>query len=125
MILLLDTHVLLWWLEDPNKLSKEAHEKISDPKNQILISSAVIWEIVIKSMIGKLTIPDDLEAVIEHSRFQQLDISHRHALAVHDLPAIHRDPFDRMLAAQSFIEEATIVTRDEKLIRYLSDYIQA
>lgn len=125
MKLLLDTHVLLWWLDDPAKLTSQAHQAISDPNNEVLVSSPVIWELVIKSMTGKLTIPRDLEEVIKRSRFEHLGISYNHALSVLSLPSIHRDPFDRMLASQALLEQATLVTRDQQLMQYVSACIKA
>lgn len=125
MKLLLDTHVLLWWLDDPAKLTSQAHQAISDPNNEVLVSSAVIWELVIKSMTGKLTIPRDLEEVIKRSRFEHLGISYNHVLSVLSLPSIHRDPFDRMLVSQALLEQATLVTRDQQLMQYVSACIKA
>ncbi|NLF07474.1 MAG: type II toxin-antitoxin system VapC family toxin [Pirellulaceae bacterium] len=118
MKLLLDTHVLLWWLEDQQRISQEALSAIRDQENPVFVSAATVWEIKIKKSIGKLTAPDDLEEVINDCRFSQLGISIRHATALRALPFHHRDPFDRMLIAQANMENMTIVTRDSDIIQY-------
>jgi len=118
MTLLLDTHALLWWLEDPNQLSESAREAIADWKNTVYVSAAVVWEIAIKKALGKLQAPDDLEAAMAVNRFLPLPITVPHALAVRSLPGIHRDPFDRMLVAQASCEGLTLVTEDAAVRRY-------
>jgi PIN domain nuclease of toxin-antitoxin system len=118
MTLLLDTHVLLWWLEDPKKLSREAKRAMQDGRNPVYISAVVAWEIAIKKALGKLDSPDDLEGAIEASRFLTLPITISHALAVRSLPDYHRDPFDRMLIAQALHEGFRLVTRDSNIARY-------
>lgn len=118
MKLLLDTHALLWWLDDPALLSEAAREVISEPENDVFVSSAVVWEIAIKRSLGKLTAPPNLEAVIQACGFQALSITVAHALATETLPPHHRDPFDRMLVAQARIENSTIVSRDPILSQY-------
>ena len=115
---MLDTHVLLWWLDDPASLQTPARRLIADPRTRVLVSAAVAWEITIKRQLGKLEAPDDLEAALEEARFQSLPITVRHALAVADLPAIHADPFDRIQVAQARLEGLTIVTRDGTIPRY-------
>ena len=112
MILSLDTHVLLWWLADDVTLSQTIRATISDGKNLVFVSAAAAWEMVIKSVLGKLDIPSDLEAALTANRFQPLPITIPHALAVVDLPHHHNDPFDRLLIAQAKVEGLTLVTRD-------------
>ena len=112
MILSLDTHVLLWWLADDVTLSQTIRATISDGKNLMFVSVAAAWEMVIKSALGKLDIPSDLEAALTANRFQPLPITIPHALAVVDLPHHHNDPFDRLLIAQAKVEGLTLVTRD-------------
>ena len=85
-VLLLDTHVLLWWLDDQSLLAAEARERIADPRRPVFVSAAAAWEITIKRRLGKLEAPDDLEEALEQERFQHLPIAVRHALAVADLP---------------------------------------
>ena len=118
MILSLDTHVLLWWLADNATLSQITRTEISDGKNLVFVSAAAAWEMVIKSALGKLDIPSDLEAALTANRFQPLPITIPHALAVADLPHHHNDPFDRRLIAQAKVEGLTLVTRDEQIKKY-------
>ena len=118
MILSLDTHVLLWWLADDVTLSQTIRATISDGKNLMFVSVAAAWEMVIKSALGKLDIPSDLEAALTANRFQPLPITIPHALAVVDLPHHHNDPFDRLLIAQAKVEGLTLVTRDEQIKKY-------
>lgn len=118
MNLLLDTHVLFWWLGDPSLLSKEAKRRITDGKNTVHISAAVVWEIVIKKSLGRLDSPDNLDEVLEANHFLPLPITIHHALAVQSLPGHHRDPFDRMLVAQAIHEGMTLVTRDPNIQKY-------
>ena len=118
MNLLLDTHVLLWWLDDPSILSGAAESAIRDPDNNVLVSAATVWEIVIKKGIGKLDAPDDLDQVLRDCGFASLPVTVPHAIAVGSLPTHHRDPFDRMLVAQAMTEGLTIVSRDEIVLRY-------
>ncbi|MCY4482113.1 MAG: type II toxin-antitoxin system VapC family toxin [Spirochaetaceae bacterium] len=117
-MLLLDTHVLLWWLDDPASLQTPSRRLIADPRTRVFVSAAVAWEITIKRQLGKLEAPDDLEAALEEERFQHLPITVRHALAVAELPSIHADPFDRIQIAQAGLEGLTIVTRDGTIPRY-------
>ena len=118
MILSLDTHVLLWWLAGNATLSQTTRTEISDGKNLVFVSAAAAWEMVIKSALGKLDIPSDLEAALTANRFQPLPITIPHALAVADLPHHHNDPFDRLLIAQAKVEGLTLVTRDEQIKKY-------
>jgi PIN domain nuclease of toxin-antitoxin system len=118
MTLLLDTHVLLWWLDDPRQLSKLARRAIQDGTNAVYISAAVAWEIAIKKALGKLDAPDELEAAIEANRFLPLPITIAHALAVQSLPDHHRDPFDRILIAQALHEGFRLVNRDSEIAKY-------
>ena len=125
MNLLLDTHVLLWWLDDEPSLSEAAKSTISDGKNGVFVSSAVIWEIRTKQALGKLEIPPNFRQVLDQQPFEMLAITAEHAHTVGDLPAIHRDPFDRMLVAQAKVEGFTIVTRDSIIEQYKIKTIQA
>jgi len=125
MNLLMDTHVLLWWLDDNPTLTKKARDLISDEKNVIYISAAVVWEIRIKQAIGKLKLPRNFRKVLEEQPFEMLDITVDHAHATGDLPSYHRDPFDRMLIAQAKTEGFTILTRDSYIKKYKIPYIDA
>lgn len=125
MKLLLDTHVLLWWLDDPNLLTEESRDAIADPDNDVFVSAVVTWEIAIKRALGKLTAPNDLEEMLVQCGFQELPISAAHALATETLPFHHRDPFDRMLIAQAMYETASLVSRDAVVDLYQVSVIHA
>lgn len=119
MNLLLDTHVLLWALDDDLSLSQAARHAIIDGNNIVFVSAATAWEIAIKKALGKLNAPTDdyLEELRRH-RFTPLDITSEHALAVERLPPHHADPFDRLLVAQAQIEKLTLITRDSRIQAY-------
>ena len=119
MRLLLDTHVLLWWLADDRKLAENGRAIIASPDNELFVSSASLWEISIKAALGRLEIElDDLEDAIARSGFRSLPIGFRHALTAGRLPAVHRDPFDRMLVAQASVEELRVLSHDCVFERY-------
>ncbi|OGT80149.1 MAG: twitching motility protein PilT [Gammaproteobacteria bacterium RIFCSPLOWO2_02_FULL_61_13] len=119
MKLLLDTHALLWWWKDDPRLSKRAAAAIADEGNSVFVSAASAWEIATKHRIGKL--PGAESAVREFNEliiadgFGHLAVSYHHALMAGGFDSKHRDPFDRMLAAQSLIEGATLVTDDNAM----------
>ncbi|MGH7552306.1 MAG: type II toxin-antitoxin system VapC family toxin [Longimicrobiales bacterium] len=117
MKLLLDTHVVLWWLEDSARLGKQARKAIARA-DVVFVSVASGWEAAIKISLGRLTIPGSLEDAVESSRFSKLPITFGHAAALGDLPFHHRDPFDRMLIVQARAEGLTIVTADRKFEPY-------
>ncbi len=110
--LLLDTHAFIWWISGDESLGPIAREQIADTANQIYISAATVWEMSIRRQLGKLTAPDDLEAVVERCGFTPLSIGLFHAQQASGLPMHHRDPFDRILIAQAQAEGLTLVTRD-------------
>lgn len=116
--LLLDTHVLLWWLSDDPQLGQSARQAIADPRNDVYISAASTWEISIKRSLGKLSAPEDMDSIIDNEGFDKLPISLFHGDQAGMLPGHHKDPFDRMLIAQAQSEGLVIVTNDEKIIRY-------
>jgi len=115
---LLDTHALLWWLDDNPRLGQQARRAIADPDNEVWISAVCVWEITIKQALGKLTMGGDLGQVIDDNRFGNLPITAKHALAVGSLPPIHRDPFDRLLVAQTGLEKLVLVTGDTNIGQY-------
>lgn len=115
---LIDTHILLWWLSDDKKLSKKMRNLIEDPEHCILVSSVSIWEIGIKKALKKLSVPDNLKELIEVSGFEFLSMTVDHALHLDVLPAIHNDPFDRLLIAQCLVEDITFVTADKIIPQY-------
>ena len=118
MNVLLDTHILIWALENNPSLSKKARNAIITGGNMVFVSSASVWEISIKKSIGKLGVPDNLlEELIAH-RFNLLNISAEHAQLAGELPMIHKDPFDRMLVAQAKIEKLTLISNDPMIAQY-------
>jgi PIN domain nuclease of toxin-antitoxin system len=125
VILLLDAHALLWWLDDDPRLSADARGAIADPANDVLVSAAVVWEIEIKRRLGKLEAPDGLADALEPSGLSSLPITLRDAESAARLPAHHRDPFDRMLVAQAGRLDAVLVTRDPVFARYGVESIAA
>lgn len=117
MNLILDTHVLLWWLGKDPRLPKAARNAISD-SDEVYVSAASAWEIAIKVSIGKLTFRGDLEEHLELNNFRPLSVTIAHAKAAAALPRHHGDPFDRMLAAQARAESLTLLTADTRLRAY-------
>jgi PIN domain nuclease of toxin-antitoxin system len=117
MGLLLDTHVVLWWLADDPALAADVKDQL-DHDPDVYVSAATIWEVAIKQVIGKLPEPAGLPELIRGSGFAELPISSQHAMTAARLPMIHRDPFDRMLVAQARDENLTLVTRDARCQRY-------
>jgi len=118
MTFLLDTHVLLWWVDNPQLLSEAARKVISDGKNTIYLSAAVVWEIALKKSLGKLDAPDDLVAVMTANRFLPLPVTIAHALVLLTLPPHHRNPFDRLLIAQALHEGFVFISRDPHVPNY-------
>lgn len=116
MRLLLDTHVVLWWLADDPTLSEEIKILI-DEEPEVYVSPATIWEISIKEATGKLA-PANLPERIRDAQFRELPITVDHAIVAGRLPLIHRDPFDRMLVAQARCENLTLATRDAHIQKY-------
>lgn len=122
MRILIDTHILLWCLEDSPKLTAAARQLIEDPDNEIYVSKATAWEIEIKRMLGKLMIADDFMERIEEG-FSWLSIELRHIKELRTLASIHRDPFDRMLVAQAKCESMTLLSHDDTLPQY-GDFVR-
>ena len=122
MKVLLDTHVFLWWITDSDFLSEQAYRIISDEKNKIFFSAGSGWEIAIKANLGKIRLPDSPVSFITQqlkiNSFQPLPINLNHALHVYNLPMHHRDPFDRILVAQSQLEDLPILTSDPLIVSY-------
>ncbi|MEJ7730411.1 MAG: type II toxin-antitoxin system VapC family toxin [Polyangiaceae bacterium] len=118
MIVLLDTHALLWALGDSERLSPPAREIIEDAGNVVLTSAASAWEIAIKRALGRLSVPDDLEAVVDAAGFTRRTITFADAQRAGQLPPHHRDPFDRMLVAQALVDGVPVVSCDPLIARY-------
>lgn len=113
---LIDTHVLLWWIFNDSKLGQDEREIIQNPGNKIIVSSASAWEIATKFRIGKLPeakeLLEDYENILQKARFSQLSVTTAHSLRAGLLSIEHRDPFDRMIMAQSELEKIAIITYD-------------
>jgi PIN domain nuclease of toxin-antitoxin system len=120
--ILLDTHTFLWWIADDQRLSARAREIIEDGNNELFLSGATGWEITIKVQIGRLKLPvEPVQFILEQMRInaiQSLAIQMNHALHVYTLPQHHRDPFDRLLVAQSQLEGLPILSADSQLASY-------
>jgi PIN domain nuclease of toxin-antitoxin system len=119
---LLDTHVWLWMLGDPERLDPELLAELADARTTLLLSAASSWEISIKWALGRLTLPEPPNSYVpsrmQRTAVEALPVSHPHALQVSSLPALHRDPFDRLLVAQSQIEGVPIATADPAIAAY-------
>ena len=116
MQVLLDTHALLWWFTDDERLSSDARTVIGDEANDVFVSAASAWEIATKQRLGKLAeVPQAasrFSELVEADGFLHLPVNHMHSLRAGGYAVAHRDPFDRMLAAQSELEMLNLVTRD-------------
>lgn len=121
MILLLDTHLLLWAAGQPDRLSQEAQSMIAAPRNTLWFSAASLWEITIKRGLGRADLrvdPHLLRRGLTENGYTELPITSEHAMATAHLPPIHKDPFDRVLIAQAESEGALLLTTDELVARY-------
>ncbi len=117
MRLLLDTHVFLWWRDDSRRLKTSARRAIAEAQI-VFVSAATAWEAAIKAALGRLQIPDTVEAGVIDSGFEKLPIGFSHAESAARLLPHHADPFDRMLVAQAKAEGLTLVTHDRRLAPY-------
>jgi PIN domain nuclease of toxin-antitoxin system len=116
--LLLDTHVLLWWLTDDGRLGPGIRSLLESRTTEATVSSVCVAEISIKSRLGKLPSQPDLLEELEVQGFGELPFTHAHAVALQRLPMHHRDPFDRMLVVQAQVERMTLVTADARCAVY-------
>jgi PIN domain nuclease of toxin-antitoxin system len=121
--LLLDTHVILWWLTDDPALSDDVKARL-DGEPDVYVSAASIWEVAIKQSIGKPAEPANLAEEIMDSGFRALAITSEHAMVAGRLPLIHRDPFDRMLVAQARCEGLTLASHDPHVQQYDVDLLR-
>ena len=115
---LLDTHVLLWWLANDEELTPDHQRTIRNKRNTCFISAATVWEISIKTGLGKLVVPEEYLEVARSQGFLELPISWTHAQGVKQLPDHHKDPFDRLLISQALSEGMTLLTVDENIRKY-------
>lgn len=124
MKILLDTHIFLWAISTPQKISKPKRQTIESLANTIYVSSISIAEIMIKASVGKLKVDFDPVSIAEQSGFELIGYEARDAVLLKDLPFHHRDPFDRMLISQSLANDIPIITEDEKFQMYACRIIE-
>jgi PIN domain nuclease of toxin-antitoxin system len=122
MKLLLDTHAFMWWHSDPEYIPKNTLTLLQDPDNEVILSVVSLWEMQIKIQLGKLTLRDDLELMLkiqqEQNNISLISVTLPHILELKTLPLHHKDPFDRILIAQSKVENATLISRDSVFKNY-------
>ena len=119
MRLLLDTHILLWWVTADRRLSKSLAKTLASAENDVAVSAASIWEIAIKRALGRIEVDlDELLSSIHADGFSELPMRFAHALRLESLPRHHDDPFDRILIAQAIAEGRRLVTRDDAILAY-------
>ena len=121
MKFLLDTHLLIWAAGFPDRLPGEGRELIADPDNELLFSAASLWEVAIKNALGRADFAVDarlLRRGLLDNGYSELPVASEHAVAIDQLPPIHKDPFDRLLVAQSIVEGIPLLTADEIVSRY-------
>jgi PIN domain nuclease of toxin-antitoxin system len=120
--LLLDTHLLLWAAGEPQRLSAKACTLLLDPANQLVFSSASLWEIGIKNGLERPDFnvdPRRLWRLLLVNGYRELPVTSEHTIAVNDLPPLHKDPFDRILVAQARVEGLTLLTADKMVAKYV------
>jgi PIN domain nuclease of toxin-antitoxin system len=115
---LIDSHVIVWWLSDPERLTPAARLAISEADHEVYFSAASVWELGLKIAKGKLSMPPDFPNLLEADGFVGMPVTASHAQRSLSLPGLHQDPFDRMLIAQSLEEGLIFITRDEHILRY-------
>jgi PIN domain nuclease of toxin-antitoxin system len=129
MRLLLDTHVWLWWNTEPERLSAASRRQIADPRNEVFLSAASVWEIAIKQRLGKLPLREPVLAYVARrlatDDIQSLSISVDHAAGVETLELRHRDPFDRLLVVQARHEGLRLLTADDQVLAYGNPTVDA
>lgn len=119
MNLLLDTHVLLWWVTGDRKLPRSLRDRIKLTENDVSVSAATFWELAIKTGLGRIDIDlEELRAAVLADGFNELPVLMAHTLRLQALPGHHHDPFDRLLIAQSIAEGRRLVTRDGSILAY-------
>ena len=124
MNLLLDTHVVLWWRADADRIAPSVREAIGSA-DTVFVSVASAWEIAIKQALGKVRLPEGFATGVDRSGFARLTITFEHAATAAKLPRHHNDPFDRMLIAQAIAEGLRLVTADPAIARYKADVLLA
>ena len=115
---LLDTHILIWWLDGNKRLPMHVRKILEEQESGLYVSAVTVWEISIKKSLQKLQIRNSFFDELKVGQFSELPISFQHAQAISDLPQIHHDPFDRMLIAQAIVEKLTLITTDQDILKY-------
>ena len=123
MRLLLDSHILVWAILQPERMTSALERTLADQRNERYVSTATIWELGLKQGREKITLPPDLTTDLEEINAEALDVTMEHAVATTKLPFLHADPFDRMLIAQAQIERLTLVTADRRIAAYDVDVL--
>ena len=122
MKLLFDTHTFMWWHSEPDRIPRDSLTLLQNPNHELLLSIVSLWEMQIKIQLGKLTLRDDLELMLktqqEQNNITLVPITFLHILELKNLPLHHKDPFDRLLLAQSKVENATLISRDSVFQNY-------
>lgn len=118
MKLLLDTHVLIWALSTPERIKPKVQDLLTNVDNIVLVSVASLWELQIKKSLNKISLPNDFIPQLQENGFDLLDINYKHIVTLSELPLIYRDPFDRMLIAQTIYEDLSLITSDSEIIKY-------
>jgi PIN domain nuclease of toxin-antitoxin system len=117
--LLLDTHILLWWLNADRRLSRPVRDLLAAEENDIAVSAATVWEVAIKRMLGRISVDlKELISAVNADHFVELPVRFAHSLALESLPRRHDDPFDRLLIAQAIAEGRRLVTHDDLILGY-------
>lgn len=119
MRLLLDTHILLWWVTGDRRLSKSLANTLASPESDVAVSAASIWEIAIKRSLGRIEVDlDELLSAMTADGFTELPVRFAHSLRLESLPRHHDDPFDRILIAQAIADGRRLVTKDDSILGY-------
>jgi PIN domain nuclease of toxin-antitoxin system len=118
---LIDTHVVIWFLEGNTNIPEKTRLIITGPDNEILVSIATFWEMAIKLSLGKLILPKELKEIIDDTKslnISVLKINEEHVLKVLELPVIHKDPFDRIVISQAIVENLELISKDDLFDKY-------
>ncbi|XOV94017.1 MAG: type II toxin-antitoxin system VapC family toxin [Bacteroidota bacterium] len=120
---LIDTHIFIWIFSEPEKIKRKVKAILDDPEVILFVSPITFYEIQLKKILGKLDFEPELDEIIGEEYFEVLNITSEHTIATIDLPLLHRDPFDRILIAQSIVEEITMITGDKEIMMYDFPYV--
>lgn len=118
MNVIIDTHVLLWWLGDDPALPPRSRQLLADPRTTVFLSAVVMWELRIKQALGKIALPPEFREALAAQGFTELPVTIAHTDQLATLPMLHRDPFDRLLVAQATAENLTLMSFDQEIRLY-------